>query len=92
MREKETVTCNFNFDSILEPPHNSLSIWRDAQRHGHAVMFLARQLAFKETGEQTTANEIAAHLKKHEARLIVEAEKVIATRWEFEDWRFPRRD
>ena len=91
MREKETVTCNFNFDSILEPPHNSLSIWRDAQRHGHAVMFLARQLAFKETGEQATANEITAHLKKHEARLIVEAENVIQTRWEFENWRFPRR-
>jgi hypothetical protein len=53
-------------------------------------MFLARQLAFKETGEQATINEVAAHLKKHQFRLIVEAEKVIATRWEFEDWRFPR--
>jgi len=35
---------------------------------------LARQLAFKETGE-VTANEIAAHLKEHQSRLIAEAEK-----------------
>ena len=87
MREKETETCN----GILEPPHNSSIIWRDAVRHRNAVRLLARQLAFKETGEQATANEIPAHLKKHEARLIVEAENVIQTRWEFENWRFPRR-
>ena len=37
-------------------------------------MTLARQLAFKETGE-VTANEIAAHLKEHQSRLIAEAEK-----------------
>ena len=35
-------------------------------------MTLARQLAFKETGE-VTANEIAAHLKEHQSR--AEAEK-----------------
>jgi hypothetical protein len=91
MREDENELCTLRWEDINQPPSNNLFVWRDAQRHGHAVMFLARQLAFKETGEQATANEITAHLKKHEARLIVKAEKMIATRWEFEDWRFPRR-
>jgi hypothetical protein len=51
---------------------------------------LARQLAFKEVGEQATANEIAAHLMEHQARLTAEAEKLIAKSSNFEDWRFPR--
>src|SRR5215469_5813493 len=51
MREEETETCNFTFEG-LEPPQNSPFIWRDAVRHRHAVKLLARQLAFKETGEQ----------------------------------------
>src|SRR5215469_4738121 len=56
-----------------------------------AGRLVARQLAFKETGEQATANEVAAHLKEHRARLILEAEKLIATSSSFKDWRFPRR-
>jgi hypothetical protein len=92
MREEETETCNFTFEGTLEPPHNSPFVWRDAVRHRHAVRLLARQLAFKETGEQATANEVAAHLKEHQARLTVEAEKLIATSPSFADWRFPRGD
>jgi len=53
-------------------------------------MTLARQLAFKETGE-VTANEIAAHLKEHQSRLIAEAEKVIQTRQGLARWRFKYR-
>ena len=90
MREEiETETRNFTFEEILQRPHNYT--WRDAVRHRNAVKLLARQLAFKETGEQATANEVAAHLKKHQARLILEAETLIATSSSFKDWRFPRR-
>jgi hypothetical protein len=90
MREEiETETRNFTFEEILQRPHNYT--WRDAVRHRNAVKLLARQLAFKETGEQATANEVAAHLKEHQARLILEAEKLIATSSSFKDWRFPRR-
>jgi hypothetical protein len=81
---------NFTFEGVPEPPHNSPFIWREAVRHRNAVKLLARQLAFKEVGEQTTANEIAAHLMEHLARLTAEAEKLIARSSSFEDWRFPR--
>ena len=47
MREEETLT----FEGIPEPPRNSQFNWRDAVRHRNAVSLLARQLAFKETGE-----------------------------------------
>jgi hypothetical protein len=90
MHEEETETCNFTFEGILEPPHNNPFIRRDAVRHRNALRLLARQLAFKEVGEQATANEIAAHLMEHQARLTVEAEKLIAKSSSFEDWRFPR--
>jgi hypothetical protein len=92
MREEETETYKFTFEGILEPPQNSPSIWRDAVRHRNAVRLLARQLAFKETGERATFVEIAAHFKDHQARLTVEAEKLIATSSNFADWRFPRGD
>jgi len=88
MREEETLT----FEGIPEPPRNSQFNWRDAVRHRNAVRLLARQLAFKETGEHATFMEIAAHLTEHQARLIVEAEKLIATSSSFADWRFPRGD
>src|SRR5262249_18466745 len=88
MREEETETCNFTFEG-LEPPQSPF-VWRDAVRHRHAVRLLARQLAFKETGEYATANEVAVHLNEHQARLTVEAEKLIATSSSFADWRFPR--
>ena len=88
MREEETST----FEGILEPPPNSPFIWRDEVRHRNAVRLLARQLAFKETGEHATFMEIAAHLTEHQARLIVEAEKLIATSSSFADWRLPRGD
>ena len=90
MREDDNELCTLRWDDIGRPPHSNPFTWRDAKRHRNAVMLLARQLAFKETGEQATANKIAAHLKKHEARLTIEAKRVIATRWEFADWRFPR--
>ena len=90
MREDENETCTLSRDGVLEAPHSTPFTWRHAQRHRHAVLLLARQLAFKETGEQATINEVAAHLKKHQARLTAEAENLIATRFEFADWRFPR--
>jgi hypothetical protein len=86
MREGET----FTFEGIPEPPHNSSFIWRDAVRRQNAVRLLARQLAFKETGEHATFTEITAHLDEHQARLTVEAEKLIATSSSFADWRLPR--
>jgi hypothetical protein len=86
MREGET----FTFEGIPEPPHNSSFIWRDAVRHQNAVRLLVRQLAFKETGEHATFIEITAHLDEHQARLTVEAEKLIATSSSFADWRLPR--
>ena len=76
-------------EGVLEPPDGAPLVWRDAVRHRSAVMTLARQLAFKETGE-VTASEIAAHFKEHRARLIAEAEKMIATRAGFARWRFRR--
>jgi hypothetical protein len=92
MREQtETEICSFTFDGILEKPDSSPFIWRDAVRHRNAVKLLARQLAFKEIGERATLIEIAAHLEKHQIRLTAEAENVIETRFEFADWRFPRR-
>ena len=91
MREEtETEICSFTFDGILEKPNSSPFTWRDAARHRNAVKLLARQLAFKEIGEQATLIEIAAHLKKHQIRLTAEAENVIETRFEFADWRLPR--
>jgi hypothetical protein len=92
MREGEIETSYFTFEGILKPPHNRPFIWRDAVRHRNAVRLLARQLAFKEKGEQATAIEVAAHLKEHQVRLTVEAEKLIATSSSFADWRFPRGD
>ena len=58
----------------------------------NAVRLLARQLAFEEMGKQATAIEVAAHLKEYQTRLVVEAEKLIATSSSFADWRFPRGD
>ena len=72
--DKEEDICTLTWEDINRPPSQNLFVWRDAVRHRHAVMTLARQLAFKETGE-VTANEIAAHLKEHQSRLIAEAEK-----------------
>jgi hypothetical protein len=43
-------------------------------------------------GERATFIEIAAHFEEHQARLKVEAEKLIAMSSSFADWRFPRGD
>jgi hypothetical protein len=91
MREDDQdENCTLRWEDIAQPPSRNLFIWRDAVRHRHAVMTVARQLAFKETGE-VTANEIAAHLKEHQSRLIAEAEKVIQTRQGLARWRFKYR-
>jgi hypothetical protein len=52
---------------------------------------LARQIAFQEVGQQATANEFAAYFKQHQARLVVTAGNIIATRRGFARWRFNRR-
>ena len=88
--DKEEDICTLTWEDINRPPSQNLFVWRDAVRHRHAVLTLARQLAFKETGE-VTANEIAAHLKEHQSRLIAEAEKVIQTRQGLARWRFKYR-
>jgi len=86
MREE----TNFNFEGIAKRPDKYT--WQDAMRHRNAVKLLARQLAFRETGEQASAIEVGIHLKIHLTRLILDAEKLIATSSSFEDWRFPRSD
>ena len=49
--DKEEDICTLTWEDINRPPSQNLFVWRDAVRHRHAVMTLARQLAFKETGE-----------------------------------------
>ena len=48
--DKEEDICTLTWEDINRPPSQNLFVWRDAVRHRHAVMTLARQLAFKETG------------------------------------------
>jgi hypothetical protein len=91
MREDEIEVCNFNFESALEAHYPSLFTWRDARRHRHTVMMVSRQLALQEVGQKATANEFAAFLMQHRARLTSEAEYIIATRRGFARYRFPRR-
>jgi hypothetical protein len=87
---RDEIEINFNFESVLEPQYRRTFIWRDAVRHRHAVMMLARQTALMEVGQQATAIEFAAYFKQHQARLVVEAENIIQTRRGFARWRFPR--
>ena len=87
MRDEDDERCTQRWEDVNQPPIQNLFVWRDAVRHRHAVMTLARQLAFRETGE-APAKEIAAHLKEHQSRLIAEAEKVIQTRQGLARWRF----
>jgi len=48
MREEETEVFNFNFDGVLEPPHNHTR--QDMMRHSNACEMLARQAALKIAG------------------------------------------
>jgi hypothetical protein len=88
MRDDGDKVCNLNFASALKRRH---STWRNAQRHRNAVAMLARQIAFMEVGQEATANEFAAYLKQHRARLTAEAEYIIASRAGLARWRLPRR-
>jgi hypothetical protein len=84
MRDDRDEVCNLNFPSALRRRH---STWRNEQRHRNAVTMLARQIAFMEVGQEATANEFAAYLKQHRARLTAEAKYIIASRAGLASWR-----
>ena len=91
MREDDIgELCTLRWDDVARTPTQNSFVWRDAVKHRHAVMTLARQLAFNETGE-VTVDEIAAHLKEHQSRLLAEAEKMIQMRQGLARWRFKYR-
>ena len=58
MRDEDDERCTLRWEDVNQPPIQNLFVWRNAVRHRHAVMTLARQLAFRETGE-APAKEIA---------------------------------
>jgi len=81
MREEETEVCNFNFDGILEPPHNY--VWQDVTRHSHACEMFARQAALKEAGP-----DWPTYFAQHRERLMNEASDLIARSRGLARWRF----
>jgi len=81
MQEEENEVCNFNFDSILEPPHNY--VWQDVMRHSHACEMLARQAALKEAGL-----DWQTYFAQHRERLMNEASDLIARSRGLARWRF----
>ena len=78
MHEEEV--CNFNFDSVLEPPHK----WEDVVRHTKACEMLARQAALKQAG-----SDWLTYFDRHRVRLMNEASQLIARSWVLERWRLP---
>ena len=78
MHEEEV--CNFNFDSVLEPPHK----WEDVVRHTKACEMLARQAALKQAG-----SDWPTYFDRHRVRLMNEASQLIARSWVLERWRLP---
>jgi len=81
MREDENEVCNFNFDSVLEPPHNY--VWQDVMRHSNACEMLARQAALKEAGP-----DWSTYFAQHRERLMNEASDLIARSRGLARWRF----
>ena len=81
MREEETEVCNFNFDGVLEPPHNY--VWQDVMRHSNACEMLARQAALKEAGP-----DWSTYFAQHRERLMNEASDLIARSRGLARWRF----
>ena len=81
MREEETEVCNFNFDGVLEPPHNY--VWQDVMRHSNACEMLARQVALKEAGP-----DWPTYFAQHRERLMNEASDLIARSRGLARWRF----
>ena len=81
MQEEENEVCNFNFDSILEPPHNYT--WQDVMRHSNACEMLARQAALKEAGP-----DWPTYFAMHRERLMNEASDLIARSRGLARWRF----
>ena len=81
MREEEREVCNFNFDGVLEPPHNY--VWQDVMRHSNACEMLARQAALKEAGP-----DWPTYFAKHRERLMNEASDLIARSKGLARWRF----
>jgi hypothetical protein len=83
MREQETETCNFNFDGILEPPHNF--VWENVMRHSNACEMLARQAALKKAGP-----DWPTYFAQHRERLMNEASTLIARSRGLARWRLTR--
>src|SRR6516162_5563640 len=81
MREEETEVCNFNFDGVLEPPHNY--VWQDVMRHSNACEMLARQVALREAGP-----DWPTYFAQHRERLMNEASDLIARSRGLARWRF----
>ena len=81
MQEEENEVCNFNFDSILEPPHNYT--WQDVMRHSNACEMLARQAALKKAGP-----DWPTYFAMHRERLMNEASDLIARSRGLARWRF----
>jgi len=81
MREEETGVCNFNFDGVLEPPHNYVR--QDVMRHSNACEMLARQAALKQAGP-----DWPTYFAKHRERLMNEASDLIARSRGLARWRF----
>jgi hypothetical protein len=77
----EEGVCNFNFDSVLEPPHK----WEDVVRHTNACEMLARTEALKQAG-----SDWPTYFAKHRVRLMSEASQLIARSWVLERWRLTR--
>ena len=83
MREEETEVFNFNFDGVLEPPHNHTR--QDMMRHSNACELLARQAALKIAGP-----DWPTYFTMHRERLMNEASQLIARSWVLERWRLNR--
>jgi hypothetical protein len=81
MREDETEVCNFNFESVLEPPRNAT--WQDVMRHSNACEMLARQAALKQAGP-----DWPTYFTMHRERLMNEASDLIARSPGLARWRF----
>jgi hypothetical protein len=78
---QEDEVCNFNFNGVLEPPHNY--VWEDVMRHSNACEMLARQAAVKEAG-----SDWSTYFAKHRERLMNEASELIARSPRLTRWRF----
>ena len=85
MREDENEICVLTWEGILAPEYrDAFDRWRRVQRHRRACELVARQAAFAAAGPQ---HQI--YFKNNRARLMADAEALIARSPELARWRFP---